>query len=119
MLMLEVNHQKRCLTQLGHRFAEVHAWLDRFYLVYEGWHRIILHHRAGLDLLVREMGEGIRAAGELHIRDDWQGELPDDPLVVVREYYPKPPPTEFAHELVNCVWRIHGKSFGLVCRWLY
>lgn len=116
--MLEVYHQKRCLELLGQGFAEVHSWLDRFYPAYDGWHRIILHHRVGLDLLVREMGEGVRAAGELHIRDDWQGDLPDDPMAVVKEYYPMPPGRELAHDLVNCVWRAYGKSFGLLYGWL-
>ena len=65
-------HIARCLVLLnGQGWPEVHGFLDQFFVQVPGLgHRIILHHKLGVEIVVRKFGEEARAAAELHIRDD-------------------------------------------------
>jgi len=78
----EREHAAECLEKLGQPFTKVHVWLDQFFRVYWGMpHRIILHHRLGVELAGLIFGPEAREAARLHILAD-AGELPLGP-----EYY--------------------------------
>ncbi len=75
-------HIARCLKVLGpgQGWPEVHDFLDQYFDDAPGSaHRIILHHKMGVEIVVQKFGEAARAAAELHIRDDLGGELPENP----------------------------------------
>lgn len=64
-------HMARTQAALGRPWPQVHDFLDQFFDAAPGFaHRIILHHRLGIELVVREFGEEARAVAEQHIRDD-------------------------------------------------
>jgi len=108
-------HEARCIDVLGQPWPVAHRWLDQyFYEVTCLAHRIILHHRAGIELGVAELGEEARAALELHVKDDL-GEILPGPLEVAAAVfdrgfaiYPAWPATErLWPELAKL-----GKNFG-------
>ena len=80
--MNKAQHIAHTRKALGADFAEVHDFLDQFWQeVPSLGHRIILHHRMGVELVVARLGETARAAAELHIRDDL-GTIQADPQEV-------------------------------------
>ncbi len=76
--MIFEEHERACMREFGKPFTLVHLWLDQYWDQYRWYHRIILHHRLGVELLVMEMGEDVRRAAEQHIRLDLEGEYPAD-----------------------------------------
>ena len=88
-------HAVSCTKEFGKPFYEVHHFLDQFYGEYGISHWILLHHRLGVELIVKKYGEEARAPAELHIRQDVGDELPDDwsfygePLLLRIEDYDK------------------------------
>lgn len=68
--MLESEHRQSCEEKLGRPYGEVHQFLDRFYCKYGVWHRMLLHHRLGIELVGVVFGEECRKAAELHIIED-------------------------------------------------
>lgn len=75
--MKEAEHQESSLKAFGHKFAEIHRFLDSYYPRFLGSHRAILHHKLGIDLLVKRFGEKARGPAELHILEDL-GSIPGD-----------------------------------------
>lgn len=74
-------HEKRCRQELGKPFTKVHRFLDQFATKYNMRmaHRMILHHRLGVEVVGQEFGPEAIAAARLHIRDDLWGLLPTGP----------------------------------------
>jgi hypothetical protein len=70
------DHVKHTLRIYGRRADEVHLFLDRFFPKYRISHRRLLHHRLGVQLIVKKLGEKARGPAELHIVDDL-GCVPD------------------------------------------
>lgn len=69
--MHQREHENRCLGLLGEPFPEVHEWLDRYFRKYGDLsHRLILHHRLGVELAGVLMGPKAREAARLHVLDD-------------------------------------------------
>lgn len=51
-------HEISCMNNLGSLFTEVHVFLDLYSMKYRGFsHRILLHHRLGVELCVNKFGE--------------------------------------------------------------
>ncbi|WP_243357588.1 hypothetical protein [Fundidesulfovibrio terrae] len=67
-----VDHEQHCIKELGKPFTEVHEFLDQFASKYgmSLAHRIILHHRLGVELVGLLMGPEAKAAAKLHVVDD-------------------------------------------------
>ncbi len=61
----------------GKPFPEVHAFLDQYFAVFGVRHRVVLHHRKGIELLNRQFPGPVRKIAEQHIIDDL-GEIPED-----------------------------------------
>jgi len=80
--MYTAQHADACYKKFGKQYYEIHEFLDRYQKEYQGFgiaHRRLLHHRLGLDLIVREFkDEKYRDPAELHIRQDLNGQLPED-----------------------------------------
>lgn len=70
--MHEEAHQASSRRLLGRDFAEVHAYLDRYYWEFGIGHRCVLHHRRGIEKIVERFGEDAREPAELHILEDQQ-----------------------------------------------
>jgi hypothetical protein len=75
--MLRDGHEKISVVMFGNKYTEVHDFLDQYFPVYGMYHRILLHHQAGLNLIVRAFSESVRPAAEQHIIDDI-GMIPGD-----------------------------------------
>ncbi len=56
---------------------EIHKYLDQYYQLYRGDHRIILHHRKGVELIKKLFGEDMGWVAEQHIKDDFGGWIPE------------------------------------------
>jgi len=77
-------HEARSLDILGKPWTEIHAWLDQYFDECPGSaHRVILHHRPGLELGVSRFGEAALPVLELHLMDDF-GFIPRSPEEVAR-----------------------------------
>jgi hypothetical protein len=65
-------HEQHCIKELGVPFTEVHEFLDQFARKYgmSLAHRLVLHHRLGMELVGVLMGPDAREAAKLHIVDD-------------------------------------------------
>ncbi|MBF0399026.1 MAG: hypothetical protein HQK78_19785 [Desulfobacterales bacterium] len=63
-------HENRSIEIFGSPFTEVHIFLDQFFLKYGDYHRRILHHSEGIELVVKKFGESARKPAEQHILDD-------------------------------------------------
>lgn len=72
------DHEKACIEEFGKPYTEVHFGLDRFFEKFNWQHRLILHHRLGVDLLAKQIGEEVRDPAEQHIRLDLDGLYPED-----------------------------------------
>lgn len=64
------NHIKHTLRVYGRRAEEVHRFLDQFWTKYKISHRRLLHHRLGVQLAVKQLGETAWGPAEVHILDD-------------------------------------------------
>jgi len=70
--MTHQQHEQESLAEYGQPFSEVHIFLDQYYSRFLGTnHRILLHHRRGIELIVQQFGESDRGPVEQHIRLDW------------------------------------------------
>ena len=66
-----LEHENCCIDALGKPFTEVHIFLDQFFRVYGGLpHRLILHHRLGVELVGVLMGAEAAEAAKRHVLDD-------------------------------------------------
>lgn len=75
------------IISTGGKGEEVHTCLDRFFWRFGYDHRVVLHHKLGIDLIVKEFGEEARWIAEQHIKDDWGGKIPE--TYYDRNYYRK------------------------------
>ena len=101
------DHEQTSLEQFGCRFSKVHQFLDQYFGRFRFLHRVIFHHKRGLDIIEEKFGADARRAAEIHIREDSGGELPvdwngyieevvgfeavpDDPEIIslLKEYFP-------------------------------
>lgn len=81
-------HENACIKEFGEPYSEVHAFLDQYYVRFPGFnHRLLLHHRLGIEKVVERYGEEARAPAEQHIRLDW-GFLPGSWEDLDRYYFP-------------------------------
>ena len=86
--MNQQQHEQACREEFGKPYSEVHEFLDRYYAEFRGInHRILLHHRLGIELAVQQFGEDARAPAEQHIRLDW-GFIPNSWEDLDRHYFP-------------------------------
>lgn len=69
-------HCRRCRELLGTEWREVHVYLDEFAKQNILTHRMLRHHREGVEEVRRLFGDEAARAAELHITDDW-GFVPD------------------------------------------
>lgn len=79
-------HEVHSLKMLGKPWTEIHSWLDQYFVKTPGVaHRVVLHHRLGIELGVAKFGEQARAALELHIQDDFEliPETPEEVVMIV------------------------------------
>lgn len=75
--MNEAQHIDRARKTFGKPWIEVHQFLDQYFSKFGPYHRIVLHHQRGIDLVVAKYGEKARPAAEQHILDD-QKRIPED-----------------------------------------
>lgn len=69
-------HCKHCKMALGDEFCNVHLWLDEFFGK-EGYgtkHRILRHHKAGIEEIRKMWGDKAADAAKIHLIDDLQDE---------------------------------------------
>jgi hypothetical protein len=80
-IMRIAEHEKHCKQELGKPFTNVHRFLDQFASKYNMSmaHRMILHHRLGVEAAGLEFGSDAKEAAKLHVRDDLRGLLPAGP----------------------------------------
>lgn len=67
------------IKSTGGAGKEVHEFLDQFFALYRIDHRVILHHKIGMRLVGLKFGTDAIPIAEKHIRDDWNGEIPEGP----------------------------------------
>ncbi len=79
------DHVKHTLRIYGRRAQEVHMFLDQFFPKYHFAHRRLLHHRKGIQLIVKKFGESAWGPAELHIVDDL-GAIPNSWLDYPNEF---------------------------------
>jgi len=61
-------HCEDCLKQLGEEFKEVHLWLDEWFKYDKTIkHRILRHHKEGVEEIRKRWGDKAAKAAELHI----------------------------------------------------
>lgn len=75
--MYEAQHIDRSRKAFGKPWIEVHRFLDQYFPQFGMYHRIVLHHQRGIDLVVARFGEDARLVAEQHILDD-QKRIPED-----------------------------------------
>lgn len=68
--MKEEEHENISMAMFGKKYREVHEFLDQFFPKYGICHRVVLHHRLGISLVVQKFSGATRAAAEQHIIDD-------------------------------------------------
>jgi len=71
-------HKKSSKKQLGKSYSDVHYYIDHFFEAFGIGHRLIFHHKLGIEKIVSRFGEEARQPAELHIREDLEGFLPED-----------------------------------------
>jgi hypothetical protein len=75
--MKQEEHENISLAMFGEKHQKVHEFLDQFFPKYGIYHRVVLHHRLGITLVVQKFSESARLAAEQHIMDD-MGCIPND-----------------------------------------
>jgi len=74
-------HCEDCAKALGNPWPEVHKFLDQYAGKVPGElanHRVELHHKNGIAMVRAKWGDEAAKAAEIHIREDFMGELPED-----------------------------------------
>lgn len=85
-------HCKRSLREFGRAYIFVHRWLDiyrgkkgfdekgeeyNYNGMLEALHREQRHHKEGIEECVKLFGEDVRKIAEQHIKDDFDGKIPN------------------------------------------
>ncbi len=80
--MKQEDHEAKALATFGRKYTFIHEFLDQYFPDFGPYHRIILHHQRGIDLIKaafpQEDHDMIQAVAEQHIRDDQNGLMPYD-----------------------------------------
>jgi len=64
-------HEERSMAAFGKPFSEVHLFMDQFFPRYKNLtHRLVLHHRLGIELVGVLMGPDAYLAARQHVLDD-------------------------------------------------
>ena len=66
------------LIYTGGAGKEIHIFLDQYFRIYGIDHRVVLHHKLGIQYIAEKFGPDTIPIAENHIRMDWNGELPED-----------------------------------------
>lgn len=69
-------HCRDCLRELGEEFREVHNYIDEFFPKLGFRHRVMRHHKKGVEEVREKWGNRAAQAAEVHIRKDCYGEVP-------------------------------------------
>ncbi|SHJ18912.1 hypothetical protein SAMN02745165_01747 [Malonomonas rubra DSM 5091] len=86
--MNQQQYEKACFEKFGESWPEVHRFLDQYFdLTRSMSHRVILHHRQGIELVVAVFGEAARGPAEQHIELDF-GFVAESPGDLEKYYYP-------------------------------
>lgn len=79
--MKQEEHEANALAAFGRKYTFVHEFLDQYFRAFGPYHRIVLHHQKGIELIKatfhREDPDMIEKVAKQHIRDD-QGGVPHD-----------------------------------------
>ena len=75
--MKQEEHEERSLILFGRKHTEVHEFLDQYFSMFGPYHRIVLHHQLGVQLVVAKFPGAVRKIAEQHIIDDL-GRVPED-----------------------------------------
>ena len=59
---------------------DIHEFIDQFYDLFGNKHRVIFHHKEGIEWLCKVFGESNRWIIEKHISDDVNGDMFDNPI---------------------------------------
>ncbi len=73
------------IRRSGGAGTEIHRYLDQYYPTFGHDHRVVLHHKMALKLIASKFGPEAVPIAEQHIRDDWDGKLPES--YADRSYY--------------------------------
>jgi hypothetical protein len=74
-------HCDDCEKQLGKAYSVVHRWLDEFSFsrgTFRPEHRMIRHHKAGIEEVRKKWGDEAALAAEIHISKDFNGKIPTE-----------------------------------------
>jgi hypothetical protein len=69
-------HCRDCLASLGNEYKEVNAWLDEYAPTMGLHHRVMRHHKEGVEEARKIWGDDAAKAAEIHIMKDCYGEIP-------------------------------------------
>jgi hypothetical protein len=87
--MYAAQHADACYKKFGKTYYEVHHFLDQYEKQFPGYpHRRLLQHKLGVEVVVQHLGEDARGSAELHIRQDLDGQLPEDWAEFDGQYIP-------------------------------
>ncbi|WDP89302.1 MAG: hypothetical protein HUN04_05995 [Desulfobacter sp.] len=80
--MRQEDHEAKALATFGRECTFVHEFLDQYFSAYGPYHRIVLHHQRGIELIKtafpNEDPDLIEKVAIQHIRDDLHGSMPHD-----------------------------------------
>ena len=68
--------QEEHLKRTNGKGEKVHQFMDQYSRSIGPDHRVVLHHRLGIEMVARLFGPEFIPIAEQHIRDDWNGEVP-------------------------------------------
>ena len=72
--MKQEEHEANALASFGQKYTFVHEFLDQYFRAFGPYHRIILHHERGIELIKaafpQEDPAMIEKVARQHIRDD-------------------------------------------------
>ena len=54
---------------------EIHEFIDQYWDAFKEDHRVVLHHKKGIDFIVDKFGEGTKWIVEQHLKDDQYGTI--------------------------------------------
>lgn len=104
------DHMIRTLAEHGTQAAEIHIFMDQYFRVWPcAAHRVMLHHRTGVDLVAKRSGEWARGPALTHVKDDF-GFVPEGPAEVLSMVNAWPSQVVC---LISELERVYGTDFGI------
>ncbi len=70
--------QEEHLKRTNGKGEKVHQFMDQYSRSIGPDHRVVLHHRLGIEMVARLFGPEFIWIAEKHIKDDWMGLIPND-----------------------------------------